>query len=1006
MAIETLGAALRQINRLFVEGVVAGFSDAQLLERFLTHGDAGAFEALVARHGPMVLSVCRGVLRDPHAAEDAFQATFLVLVKKGCTIRGRGSLGGWLHQVAHRVAVQANIAAARRRALERQAGQMAVTTSTSGPAESDDLLPALHEEIARLPEKLRLAVVHCDLEGMTQAQAAGQLHWSERTLQHRLAEGRARLKRRLARRGLAPNGAALGAVFLREARAAVPAAWSDATVRAAIATVNHTMTVGVVSAAATQLAQEVFKVMLLQKLKLTSVTLLATGLIVWGASAALVSIGQEAPKGAATVPGALAARPTAENAVSQPKPASADANATFPVRGRVLDPDGKPVAGAIVHVRRHVEYGWSTGLPAPDRQPEPAAVTDADGRFHFELDKAPGEVTSEDVPRWHLAKIVAAAPGFAPAWVEAGDLVKGGEATLRLVNDDVPIRGRVLDSQGRPVAGVVIRIRVIGAVKDGVDLDAMLASGALAADKVAGLYGLDLLGPPREAQTAPVWTGGRDAWTTGADGQFEVRGVGRDRIARLSFYGGGVADGSLDVMARAAKTPPKAPHARQQDALMFGKEGAFMGTYPQGTQLVGATFDYIGSPTKPITGVLRLKGSGKPVAGAVVRAADPATHTSVTARTDATGRFRLDGVPKGAFYQLRFNPRAGIDPFLAHTEILDDTEGLKPIETTIEVPPGVIVTGRLIDNATRRTVPPADVRYIKAPDNVGVGNAPMGFARLPDAAFAITVPPGHAMIAATAAVSTKDDPFACARLKATDRGKGIGGFGDAETFRFPLSGSHTYQFVTVPAGTEPFAVELELTRGDSRKGSVVGPTGKPVTGARAYGLTGRWGQVLTIDADSFELHGLERGHPRLVLFTHQDLRLVGSLLLKDDDTKSEAPLVVHMERAGSVKGRLVDEDGQPLSGTKLAAMTIDSDGMNLPPGSDALWPDNETLTSDADGRFQVDGLKQYAKTTIFLTAPGTRPNARLSTGDVLKNLTAEPGQVRDLGDVKVKAVAE
>ena len=122
MAIETLGAALRQINRLFADGVVAGLSDAQLLERFLTQGDAGAFEALVGRHGPMVLSVCRGILRDPHDAEDAFQATFLVLVKKGGTIRGRDALAGWLHRVAHRVAIQANTAAARRRTLERRGG--------------------------------------------------------------------------------------------------------------------------------------------------------------------------------------------------------------------------------------------------------------------------------------------------------------------------------------------------------------------------------------------------------------------------------------------------------------------------------------------------------------------------------------------------------------------------------------------------------------------------------------------------------------------------------------------------------------------------------------------------------------------------------------------------------------------------------------------------------------------------------------------------------------------
>jgi RNA polymerase sigma factor (sigma-70 family) len=287
MAIERLGAALRQINRLFANGVVAGLSDAQLLERFLTRGDAGAFEALVGRHGPMVLSVCRGILRDPSDAEDAFQATFLVLVQKGGTIRGRDALGGWLYQVAHRVAIQANAAAARRRKLERQVGQMAVASSTNGPAASDDLLPALHEEIARLPEKYRLAIILCDLEGMTQAQAAGQLHWSERTLRQRLAEGRARLKRRLARRGLAPDGAMLGAVFLREARAVVPPAWCESTVRAALATVNHTAAAGAVSTAAYKLTQEVFKIMLFQKLTLASAALITVGVTAWAASAAL-----------------------------------------------------------------------------------------------------------------------------------------------------------------------------------------------------------------------------------------------------------------------------------------------------------------------------------------------------------------------------------------------------------------------------------------------------------------------------------------------------------------------------------------------------------------------------------------------------------------------------------------------------------------------------------------------------------------------------------------------
>ena len=123
MAIETPGTALGYLNRLFVDGTVSGLPDNQLLDRFLAVRDGAAFEALMARHGPMVLRVCRAVLRNPSDAEDAFQATFLVLAKKARILRGRTNLGGWLHLVAYRVAIQANAAAARRRVQERRAGR-------------------------------------------------------------------------------------------------------------------------------------------------------------------------------------------------------------------------------------------------------------------------------------------------------------------------------------------------------------------------------------------------------------------------------------------------------------------------------------------------------------------------------------------------------------------------------------------------------------------------------------------------------------------------------------------------------------------------------------------------------------------------------------------------------------------------------------------------------------------------------------------------------------------
>ena len=112
-------------------------------------------------------------------------------------------------------------------------------------------------------------------------------------------------------------------------------------------------------------------------------------------------------------------------------------------------------------------------------------------------------------------------------------------------------------------------------------------------------------------------------------------------------------------------------------------------------------------------------------------------------------------MPKEEFYQISLDPRSGIDPFLRYSEIIVDTEGTKPIEATIELPPGVIVTGRLVDKATGQAVPAASVGYIKAADNVSTGDAPLGFSRLADGTFALTVPPGPAMIAAIAKTITR-----------------------------------------------------------------------------------------------------------------------------------------------------------------------------------------------------------------------------------------------------------
>ena len=186
------------VRHLFESGTCTGLSDARLLERFVTHRDEAAFAALVARHGSLVLNTCQTVLKDLNAADDAFQATFVLLFRKAGSIRGRDAVGAWLHRVAYRTALEAQSAAARRRDVEQAAGRLR-GVETRPP---DDSGAVLHEEIERLPDRFRLPVVLCDLQGLTRDQAADHLGCTEGSLRNRLAKGRDLLRRRLTRRGI------------------------------------------------------------------------------------------------------------------------------------------------------------------------------------------------------------------------------------------------------------------------------------------------------------------------------------------------------------------------------------------------------------------------------------------------------------------------------------------------------------------------------------------------------------------------------------------------------------------------------------------------------------------------------------------------------------------------------------------------------------------------------------------------------------------------------------
>jgi RNA polymerase sigma factor (sigma-70 family) len=282
MASASVGDLGRHLGRLFGAGSAVGLTDGELLERFAHRRDeaaSAAFETLLARHGSMVLTVCRQVLGDAHAAEDAFQAAFLVLVRRAASLRVRepGSLGPWLHGVAYRIALKARQGAARRRARERRAAMPAV----GGPSlalEQGELQALLHEEVNRLPTRYRAPVVLCYLEGRTHDEAAAALRWPVGTVRGRLARARDRLRARLTRRGLAPSGW-VGATLIEPiARLEPSTRLLEATVAAAIK--------GMPATAVGAMAKRMLRSLLLARLGVTA-GVLAMALMMAGFGLAL-----------------------------------------------------------------------------------------------------------------------------------------------------------------------------------------------------------------------------------------------------------------------------------------------------------------------------------------------------------------------------------------------------------------------------------------------------------------------------------------------------------------------------------------------------------------------------------------------------------------------------------------------------------------------------------------------------------------------------------------------
>ena len=679
------------IGQLFGRGTVAGLAEGQILERFTTHGDGTAFEALVTRHGPTVLGACRRFLRDPNDVEDAFQATFIILARKAGGLRDREAIGPWLHGVACRVARRARAMSERRHRRESP-DERAIARAAAPDAGRPDLRWLLDEEILRLPDKLRLPVVLCLMEGRTYDEAAHQLRWTAGMVRGRLAEARARLRDRLVRRGEASS---------------VALAWIEMTAPAVpgglVASASRT-TLGVVSgkvaaSSAATLADGTLRRWLMTRMGTAAVAFVAAGVALGvGATGFRRLAGDQGGgrPGLARGDEPIPEKRVVAGATATPKPRRGPADSEIhpiTIAGRAIDRDGRAVVGASIIV-----------TDANRRRAGDAvlgrATSGADGRFV--LTDLPLPVLPPDpgpIPRPFEGKfeVAGSAPGLAFAWHaiqsyrptskpadgrggEPGLVAYLGESVVADLVFGPPARvhGRIIDDQGRPVAGSKVQFGFIDSTRD------PNASGSwmcAAIDPEGGddrpFNGIGSL--PEAVRSA----------RTDADGRYEIKSLPREAklIALID------QDPTLEPFTLTIATSDSAvPEVRG-----LGHDGVLDHTFLL--------------PRKVTVRVSRAD-SGRPAAGVTVLAqGDRMRRAGAIGSTDAEGRATL-ALPPGP-YHLRAEPPLGMPYELA--------------EAALEI------GGQAVDMSVDLFLAPAATVVLEAVDaDSGRGIAGAGFASSAD----------------------------------------------------------------------------------------------------------------------------------------------------------------------------------------------------------------------------------------------------------------------------------
>jgi RNA polymerase sigma factor (sigma-70 family) len=936
--------AVIQVVRSAANATGAGLSDRDLLRRFGEGNDQAAFAAVVRRHAGMVLGVCRRALRNAQDAEDACQATFLVLAQKAKRTRWQPSIANWLYTTARKVARNARLAAQRRSRRESRAA-VPVAVHPVDRMSGRELLAALDEELDRLPPRYREPLVLCYLEGLTRDETATRLDIPAATLKTRLERGRKRLGDALTRRGCA-----LGAGLLVLAATSPAGASPPRVVQAVLAAVAGP------APAAAALAKGVAVNGRTTKTVLLILALMGTAGLGTGVGLAPLTVaGQQTHK-------EMAAKSAAPPSAPELKRPVADDKDTIAYSGRVLGPDGKPVAGAKVYLAQRWRYPVLELFASPV-----SATTGADGGFAFTARRAK--------PQDEAPNVVASAPNLGVGWVELSDDTRRTDLTVQLVADDVPITGQIVDLEGRPVPGARLRVLEVQASPQE-DLGTWQEA---AKDKSAPVsnrnFDLEHKYLPR-CTTAPV-----QATTTDAAGRFRLTGIGRERVAVVLVEGPDLVSERLHIRTRPGEAV-KVPSIEADPEY---------GTPKIDVTYYGPGFRHVAAPTRPIVGVVRDKDTKQPLAGVTIRSyklANNPIHLMegqelVRTTTDAQGRYRLVGMPKGAGNKLMVVPPRDL-PYVAPAVDVPDTFGPDPVTVDVELKRAVWIEGRITDKATGKPVR-ENLIYLVRDGNPNLRDYPgfhggmPGVATNEDGTYRIIGLPGPGQIVVFQHLRPEQQPQYLLGAERDDED------GLKEEFHYiPQGNFAAFARIDPRQGAESVRRDIVLVPGWTFTGTVLGPDGKPFTGVQSFGLS-RAENEGTMKSAEFTVRQFNPRRPRPVFFRHAETGLVG---LAHTPQENGGSVTVRMEPGAAVTGRLVDAQGMPRPGVELR--------LSFRPKGEPNWNEDglpEPIMTDREGRFRIDALPSGFDFWLF--------DGKLHASARLRG-TLNPGQTTDLGDVRIK----